>query len=153
MARYEEPFETTQALYNDAIIAAGLSQYVHITVLTDNKLKKVFEIVKANKLLKFRTGDDVIIIINENVLEKLNIDQRKIVVEESITPITYNTENDTLIINKPDVVTHSGILSKYGFHMWDSIRETVKAIYKQQEDDKVAAEATKTPKIKKSFKN
>ena len=39
MAKYEEPFEDTQSMFNEVIDAAGLSQFVNITVLTNNKAK------------------------------------------------------------------------------------------------------------------
>ena len=41
MAKYEEPFEDTQSMFNEVIEAAGLSQFVNITVLTNNKEKEI----------------------------------------------------------------------------------------------------------------
>ena len=46
MAKFEEPFEDTQDLYNEVIKTAGLDQYVNITILVNNKAKELFKINK-----------------------------------------------------------------------------------------------------------
>ena len=150
MAKFEEPFEDTQDLYNEVIKAAGLDQYVNITILVNNKAKEIFKINKANELLKYRTGDDIIIVLNEKIFEGLTDDQRRIVVEESLASIHYDMENDKLVITKPDVVTFSGVLSKHTFDKWDALRESIKTLYaaeKQAEDEAAAT----TSKGKKQF--
>ena len=43
MAKYEEPFEDTTDLYKELIDKAGLSNYVNITILTDNKTLYLFK--------------------------------------------------------------------------------------------------------------
>ena len=144
MAKYEEPFEETQALYNQVIDAAGLSRYVNVTILTNNKAKEIFKVNKANELLKYRTGDDIIIVVNEKVLDQLTPQQRLIVVEESIASISFDTENDKLIINKPDVVTFSGILGKHSFETWNTLRESIKSLYQKEADEEDEAAASKT---------
>jgi hypothetical protein len=150
MAKFEEPFEDTQDLYSEIIKTAGLDQYVNITILVNNKAKEIFKINKANELLKYRTGDDIIIVLNEKIFEGLTDDQRRIVVEESLASIHYDMENDKLIISKPDVVTFSGVLAKHTFDKWEALRESIKTLYaaeKQVEDE--AANATS--KGKKQF--
>jgi len=150
MAKFEEPFEDTQDLYNEVIKTAGLDQYVNITILVNNKAKELFKINKANDLLKHRTGDDIIIVLNEKIFEGLTEEQRRIVIEESLASIHYDMENDKLIITKPDVVTFSGVLAKHTFDKWEALRESIKTLYaaeKQVEDE--AANATS--KGKKQF--
>jgi hypothetical protein len=143
MAKFEEPFEDTQDLYTEVIKAAGLDQYVNITILVNNKAKELFKINKANDLLKHRTGDDIIIVLNERIFEGLTDEQRRIVIEESLASIHYDMENDKLVISKPDVVTFSGVLAKHTFDKWEALRESIKTLYaaeKQVEDE--AANAT-----------
>lgn len=146
MAKYEEPFEDTQDLYNEVIKAAGLDQYINITILVDNKAKKIFDPVKANNILKHRTGDDVIIILNEKIFEQLEPEQRRIVAEESLAGIYYDMEKDKLVIKKPDVVTFSGVLAKYTFDVWNVLQESVKTLYnveKQAEEESSASTSKK----------
>lgn len=138
MAKYEEPFEDTQDLYNEVIRAAGLDQYINITILVNNKAKDLFKPVKANDLLKHRTGDDVIIVLNEKIFEQLEPEQRRIAAEESLAGLHYDTENDKLVITKADVVTFSGVLEKYSFDVWNRLQQSVKTLYhaeKQAEDE------------------
>lgn len=152
MAKYEQPFEDTQEMYNRAIIAANLSQYMNITVLVNNKLKDLFKVSKCSESENFKTGDDINIFVNEKLLEGLTPEQKLIVVEESLASLHYDMEKDSIVISKPDVVTFSGILSKYSFESWNVIRESVnalKAAEKQAEDE--AKSATEKAKVKKSY--
>jgi TRAP-type C4-dicarboxylate transport system substrate-binding protein len=155
MSKFEEPFEDTQALYTQAISNAGLTNHVNITVLTNNKAKEIYKVNKANDLLNYRTGDDIIIVINEAVLEKLTPEQQVILVEESLASISYNSEADTIVISKPDVVTFSGLLAKHTFATWNTLRESIKSVYdaiKQEEDERKAAteKAKKKPNFQKA---
>jgi len=152
MAKYEEPFEDTQSLFNEVIDAAGLTQFINITVLTDNKAKKIFNPSKASEVLKYRTGDDVIIFLNEKIFEQLPADQKRIVVEEAIACISFDSENDKVVITKPDFMAHSGILRKYTFAVIDVVRESIKTLYqaeKQAEEESKAA--TEKAKKQKSY--
>ena len=138
MAKYEDPFEDTQDMYTQAIDACGLSANVNITILVDNKAKEIFKVNKANDLLKFRTGDDIIIVLNEKIFEGLEPEQQAIVVEESLASIHFDGEKEKLVISKPDVATFSGVLSKHTFVVWDALRESIKTLYaaeKQAEDE------------------
>jgi len=132
MARYEEPFEDTTDLYNKYIERAGITQFINITVLTNNKAKDIYKVNKANELLRYRTGDDIIIVINEKVLDKLDEADKEMIIEESISSIHYNLEKDKIEITRPDVVTFSGILSKHGFDKWNRVRETIKLIFESE---------------------
>lgn len=138
MAKYEEPFLETQQLYDVAIKNAGLKDNVVITVLVNNKSKEIFKVNKANDLLRHRAGDDVIIVLNEKIFEKLEPDQRVMIVDESLAPISYDTEKDAIVISKPDVVTFSGVIRKHTFEALEVLRESIKTFYemeKQAEDE------------------
>lgn len=132
MARYEEPFEDTTDLYNKYLEKAGLTTYINVTVLTNNKAKDIYKVNKANELLKYRTGDDIIIVINENVLDKLDDADKEMVIEESISSIHYNIDKGRIEISKPDVVTFSGVLSKHGFEKWNRVRETISLLFESE---------------------
>ena len=144
MAKFEEPHEETKTLYDQAILQTNLDNFINITVLVDNKAKKIFKVNKASDLLRHRTGDDVIIVINEKFIDLLEAPQRAIVVEESLAGISYNTETLSLTINKPDVETFSGILRKHTFTTWNTIRESIKALYQAEKDEADKKKNTKT---------
>ena len=135
MAKFDEPFEDTQALYDEKIKAIGLDQYINITVVVNNTAKDLFKVNKANDLLKYRTGDDVLIVLNEKIFEQLTDAQKHIVVEDSLASIHFDTEKDRLVITKPDVIAYSGILSKFTFETWNVVRESIKTLYAAEKSE------------------
>lgn len=142
MARYEEPFEDTQSLFNEVIESTGLNNFINITVLANNKAKEIFKVNKSNELLKYRTGDDVIIVLNENIFEKLTDEQKRIVVEEAIAYISFDSEKDKVIITQPDFMAHSGILRKHTFNTIEVVRESIKTLYQAEKQAEDEAEVT-----------
>lgn len=135
MAKFDEPFEDTQALYDEKIKAVGLDQFINITVVVNNTAKELFKVNKANDLLKYRTGDDVLIVLNEKIFEQLTDAQKHIVVEDSLASIHFDTEKDRLVITKPDVIAYSGILSKFTFETWNVVRESIKTLYAAEKSE------------------
>ena len=135
MAKFDEPFEDTQALYDEKIKAIGLDQYINITVVVNNTAKELFKVNKANDLLKYRTGDDVLIVLNEKIFEQLTDAQKHIVVEDSLASIHFDTEKDRLVITKPDVIAYSGVLSKFTFETWNVVRESIKTLYAAEKSE------------------
>jgi hypothetical protein len=134
MAKYEEPFEDTLELFNEVIDEADLGRVMTITVLTNNRAKDIVKVSKANELLKFRTGDDVIIVLNEKIFEQLPEEQRRIVVEEAIAYISYDFEKDKVVISQPDFMAHSGILRKHTYARIEVVRESVKTLFQAEKD-------------------
>ncbi len=152
MAKLEQPFEDTQALFNQAIDAADLARNVNITVLVNNKAKEIFKLAKCNETEKFKTGDDINIFINEKIFEGLTAEQKVIVVEEAIASISFNSELDKITITPPEFSAHRGIIRKHTFDTIDALRESVKSLYdaeKQAEDARKAA--TEKPSQRKNF--
>ena len=135
MAKYEQPFEDTQEIFSKAIDATGLQNYITITVLSNNKSKKIFDVIKANELVKFRTGDDVFIVLNEKIFEGLTDEQKAIVAEQALAFISFDSENDKLVITKPDFLEHTGILAKYGFDIINVLKESIKTLYQAEEQE------------------
>ena len=135
MAKYVQPFEDTQEIFNRAIDATGLQNYITITVLSNNKSKKLFDVIKANELVRFRTGDDVFIVLNEKIFEQLTDQQKAIVAEQALAYVSFDSENDKTVITKPDFLEHTGILAKYGFDIINVLKESVKTLYQAEEQE------------------
>jgi TRAP-type mannitol/chloroaromatic compound transport system substrate-binding protein len=138
MSKYKELHEGTKALYDQAILQTNLGQLINIAIFADDNSKEIFKLVKANELLKFRTQDDLIILVNEKIIDQLTPEQRLIVVQESLAGVSYDTEKDKLVIETPDFMAHTNILRKYSFEVIDVIRESIKSILlaeKQQKDE------------------
>jgi len=134
MAKYQEVFGETQELFDQVIRERKLAELINITLLSNDTAKEIFKVTKANELLKFRTGDDVIIVINEKIFEQLNPEQRMIVAEEAISALSFNSDKDKFEIKKPDVITFSGVLRKYSYEKWEILNESIKTLYNVEKE-------------------
>ena len=146
MAKYEEPFVETNELFDEKLEFYGLSKLIVATVVTDNTAKKIYKITKASPLLKYRTGDDVLIVLNEKIFDRLTPEQRSIVVDEAISGLSYNNDKEAVEVTPTDVNTYKGVLTKYGFDTWNVLDESIKSLYaaEKEEADKQKSLKTKT---------
>ena len=141
MAKFEECFESTQELFTKVIENADLHRYINIAVLTNNKAKELFTVTKTNDLLKYRTNDDVVIILNERIFEQLTDEQQLIVVESAIAYVSYDNEKGKVVITKPDFKAHRGILRKYSFDTIEVLEESIKTLYQAEKEAEDASKA------------
>ena len=132
MPEYLDPFPSTTEAFDKVISETGLDQYINIVILADNKAKKIFVVKKATPIHKHRVDDDVIIVLNEFVFDKLSEKQRTIVIEDAISRISFS--DDKLSITTPDVVVNRLVLTKCGVEEYFSLQDTINLIYAQEKD-------------------
>jgi hypothetical protein len=128
MAKFEEVFEDTQKLFTAHIDNIDSLREIQIKILGNNKLKEIGKVVKANDLLKHLAGEDVVVLLNENVFEQLDDEQKLMVVEELIAPIHFDAEKDKLTLTTPDVKTYSLFLRKYGYAKYEVLTESIRTL-------------------------
>jgi len=141
MAKYNEPFEDIQKLFEEIIGDRGLDHMINIKVLTDNNQKKIGKVVKANPLMKHMTGEDVIVIINEDVFERLDDVSQYILAENILTSVTFNGERDKVEIVEPTVQTYKGVIEKHSIDSFLRANELVELTYQQLKEEKAEANA------------
>jgi hypothetical protein len=138
MAKFEEPFDDTKEVFRTVIDGTDLERVINIKILSNNKLKEIGKVSKSTDLVKFLSSEDIIIQVNEEVFEKLDELQQIIVAEALVAHIEYNFEKDKLSINKPDVMGHSGVISKFGDKVYlntlEIIREAFNSLKEQKEE-------------------
>jgi len=135
MAKFEEVFEDTQALFSDLIAKADLEGMVNFKILADNKLKKVVgKVVKANDLVKHMTSEDVIVILNEKIFEQLTDEQKVMAAEDILACVSFDSEKDIVVINKPDVNTYSLLLRKHTYAKYEVLLESIKTLFQVEKD-------------------
>jgi hypothetical protein len=135
MAKFEEVFEDTQALFDNFTRQIDSLSEVNIKILSSERLKEIGKVVKANDLLKHMTNEDVIILLNERVFHQLEDEQKNMVVEELIARIYFDAEKSKISIINPDVNTFSLLLRKYGYEKYERLNESIKAIFSQEEEE------------------
>ncbi len=146
MATFLEALAETNKLFDDLIIKAQLKQFVKFKILVNDKLKEIGKVGKANDITKHLTDIDVVVIINEEIFEKLDTNQQIIIAEELLAGVSFNQENGKVTINKPDFITFSGIAVKYGIETVAKTKDLINLMFKQKED----AEADNAAPTKKS---
>lgn len=142
MAKFEEVSEETKKVFTEVISQRGLPPHqVTFDIVSDNKQKTLHKVSKANPYVKYKSGVDVVIYINEDIFWQLEDDQQIIVAEEAIAGVSYSSERDSINIEKPDVVTYSGILRKFGAEKHEILRESVKSLYDKEEKGEESGKA------------
>lgn len=131
MAKYAEVYQEIQDEFDSVIISTNLERYgVNIKVLANDKQKgKVINVYKSNDFVKYLTKEDIILVVNQLVFEKLEPLQRVMVIEEALASIIYNDDKDTITIKKGDVHTYSGVLKKYTYERYEVLQESIRTIY------------------------
>ena len=81
MAKYTEPFDDTREVFEEVIIKQQLDLNVNFKVLADNRQKDIYKIFKANDLVKHMTNNDVVIVVNETIFDRLETSQQYMVAE------------------------------------------------------------------------
>ncbi len=151
MAKYEEVYEDTKGLFDTIAANADLTRFVNIKLLAHNKSKDIFKVVKANDLVRHMTNEDIIILLNEKIFEKLTAEQKTMVAEEALATLFYDSEADKLVISKPDVTTFSGLLRKYTYARYEILKESIKTLYKAEADAEADSKAVTEKAKKKNF--
>ena len=132
MAKFEEVFEDTQAMFTNFTSQIENLRGVNIKILAQNRLKEIAKVVKANDLVKHMTNEDIIILLNEQIFEQLDDEQKLMVIEEQVAKIYYDDEKEKLSIVNPDVNTFSLLLRKYGYDKYERLNESIKALFSQE---------------------
>jgi hypothetical protein len=141
MAKYEQVFEDTQAIFNQQILDAGLDRFMTVTVLATNQSKKIYDVQKANEITRFRTGDDVYIFVNDLIFEQLTPEQQVIVAESAVAHISFDSEKDKIVITKPNFKAHKPIIKKYTYDVLEVLEESIETLYQKRKEDEDASKA------------
>lgn len=138
MATYEKPSEAMAYLFEKVKENTSIQQWVEFELLTNNKQKDVYKIVKLNDLIGALTdGMNFAVVINEEILEQLPVELQEIVLTESLAGVSVS-ETDAVGLEKPDFNTYTGVLQRFGHEKIIMLKESIKSLYdaiKQKEDE------------------
>jgi len=152
--KYNEVSEEVQSIFAQVLSGTSLPKFLQFRLLSSEKLKDCYKVQKTNDLYETITeGLNIVIIINEKIFDQLNPEQQLLIMEEALTSITVNLENDKITIERPDIFTFSSYLAKYGDSTIIRLKETVKslvdAIEREERDAKQARAEKRTNKKNK----
>lgn len=143
MAKFETPFDDTLGIFQGVIDGTDLERVLNFDIVTNNKLKEPFKVAKTNDYEKHKTSVDVKIFINEELFEKLDEVQQLIIADSALAYVGYDFEKDKLTITKPDVMGHSGVISKFGDKVYLNTLEVIRATFEslKQTKEEIGVEA------------
>lgn len=101
----------------------------------DDKQKTLIKIVKIPDRYATLLKADLLISFNEDYFDAFDDESKNILIDQELTLIEFNMDKGTLKIGKPDLMTSTGVLKKYGVEAVERANQ-VKDLYSQQKDDK-----------------
>lgn len=148
MARLFKLSEETQDLIDTIVDEAGLNHYMNFKCFGIKKQKQLIKVKKASPTEEGmgNTQDTVIIIVVEEILERLSDKQQEILIRDAINEICYDDEKDRIIVTQPEInLTVSG-RQKFGEELIDAIETSILIRQEIEEAEKEEKKAKKARK-------
>jgi len=149
MAKIEKASDDVKLLFEEVREETTIPQWVEFEVLSSNKQKDLYKIVKLNDIVETITeGLNFAVVFNEEILDQLPEDMKKTAIAECLAGVCVD-ENDKVSLEKPNFSTYRGILEKYGHDPIIVLHESIKSLYdkrKQEEDEAKAQKKAKRSK-------
>jgi len=133
MAKYEEPSQEIVELFNKVRKKTSIPVWVIFRVLCNNKQKSdPVKLFKANDLVQALTeGVNFAVVVNEDIFNQLPDDMKELAFDEALAGVVVS-ETDAISLQKPDFMTYSGVLAKYGDANVIRLKESIKSLYDAQ---------------------
>lgn len=141
MAKIEKASEDLMRLFDEIRDKTSIPKWIQFEVLSNDKQKELYKIVKTNDIVEIISdGVNFAVVFNEEILDGLPPDMQEIAIIECLGGVQVS-ETDTVSLEKPDFVTRTGVLQKYGDASVIRFKESVKSLFdakKQKEDEEKA---------------
>jgi len=100
----------------------------------DEKQKTLLKIVKIPDRYSILLKADVLVSFNEKYFDTFDDESKTILIEQELALIEINIDNGSLKIGKPDLITSTGIVKKYGVDAVERANQ-VSLLFNQQQAD------------------
>ena len=100
----------------------------------DEKQKTLLKIVKIPDRYSILLNADVLISFNEKYFDTFDDESKNILIEQELALVSLDIDNGTLKIGRPDLVTSTGIVKKYGVEAVERANQ-ISTLYNQQQAD------------------
>lgn len=101
----------------------------------DNKQKTLVKIIKITDRYSVILNADLLVSFNEDYFDAFDDEAKNILIDQELALIEFDIDKGTLKIGKPDFVTSSGIVKRYGVEAVERANQ-VRDLYNQQQEDK-----------------
>lgn len=123
----------TEDLFKKVLDQTSIPKSINFELIASNNMKDVGKVVKANEILKYMTEVDIIILLNENIFDRLESEQKTMILEELLAQVYWDADSGKIKLIKPDVNTFSLLIKKYGIDFYLAVKESVVSILNEIE--------------------
>lgn len=149
--KFGEISEDVKDLLDEVIEGTGLFNYMNIYYYSVDKQKTVIKVSKLNLLAETvaKKPDSVIITVRESIFERLSPNQQKMLVEDAMSQVLYDTEKEKISIESPAITMTASGWRKYGKELADTYELCLLTAQQLEEEEKEAKEAMKEARKKR----
>ena len=153
MAKFFEISEENQQIFDDVWQESGMFNYIDLKVVGTPKAKEVIKVQKTNPYAEYlgKCPDSIIVTVYEEVFDRLDDKNKKLLVEDALSLVSYDSEKDKINVGAPQIVITVGGRMKYGEELINAAEIAVTMIQEIEEEKKAQREAEKA--AKKAKKN
>ena len=101
----------------------------------DDKQKTLIKIIKVPDRYSILLKGELLISFNEDYFDAFDDESKNILIDQELALLQFDLEKGQLKIGKPDFITSSGIVNRYGVEAVGRANQ-VRDLYNQQQDDK-----------------
>ena len=133
----------TQEFFDKLISKISMPYNIKYLLVHADRQKQIVKLHKLNEMLAFALQYDIILSINENLFNAIDDDTLKeILILQEIDKVSVNLETGRITVIRPDVVTFSGIINKYGLEAVARANQ-LEVLTVEQSQDMIAEEFIK----------
>lgn len=138
MAKLFKLSEETQNLIDKIVDEVGLNNYMNFKCFGIKKQKQIIKVKKASPTEEGmgNTQDTVIIIIAEEILERLTDEQQELLIRDAISEIYYDDEKDKIVVTQPEICLTLGGRQKWGEKLINAIETSILVRQQIEEEEK-----------------
>ena len=145
MSKVVEASEHISDLFESYRKESSIPMFVEFTYQHCPTQKVIYKPIKVNPSFELITKLNFVIVVNEDVFDKLSSEQQKIIISECFSGVRVN-DSDAVSYDAPDVNTRWSTLKKFGVEEVNNTHETITLIYKQMKDKAAEEKANSEPK-------
>lgn len=135
MSKYTDVSQDYQEKFDNIVSGTAIPEWIKFKLLNCLSAKYPIKLFKANEITNYLTNVEIVVLLNEEFLDKLGDDMAvNILFEEELAKVSYDSEKDKINILNPDYVTFKCIQNKYTTELTRA-KELVDTIIRQKEDE------------------
>jgi hypothetical protein len=112
--KFSEVTDETKDMFNALLKKMNQPFSLKFSLINNSKLKTAVKVQKVSDIYQYISNFDVIVFFNEDIFDKLDNGAKEILLLQELDKISVNIDSGKIKFLKPDMVTFSGILKKYG---------------------------------------